>query len=87
MEDGGRFFLNLARTTPTLPCARMTCANARDSLMWHTNQLRCCVAAHVAACVVLSVTSWITQVLCTLLICAIKEAPWLPSQMLALTAS
>lgn len=29
MEEGGRCLRNLARTTPTLPCARMTCANIR----------------------------------------------------------
>ena len=28
-ELGGRFFLNLARTTPALPCERVTCTASR----------------------------------------------------------
>ena len=30
-ELGGRFFLNLARTTPALPCERVTCTASRVS--------------------------------------------------------
>jgi len=29
MDFGGRSFLNFARTTPTLPCARATCERQR----------------------------------------------------------